>query len=66
MTKSEQLISNIRQLCHDATQQGEASPLVVAALELAQEHEEHVEISLKLESVIHDFTKELEALAKET
>jgi hypothetical protein len=39
---------------------------VIAALELAQENQELVEISLKLESMIHKFTKELEALAKTT
>lgn len=60
MTRSKSLISRIRSLCHEATQAAEASPLIVAALELAGEHEILIAQALAMEEVIHQSAKELD------
>jgi len=57
MTYSAALISRVRTLCHEATDHGESSPLVVAALDMAREYEIAVKQALALEAVVHDGTK---------
>ena len=61
MTRSESLIARVRAAAHDERNaNGEATPLQLAALELAQEHEIVVALALKADETIHELTKERE------
>jgi hypothetical protein len=74
MTNSEKLIersltltSRVQDLCHEATQKAEASPLIIAALDLAGvmglmvgEYRILVDQTLNMDQVIHDHCKEME------
>ena len=58
MTRSESLIARVRAAAHEERNKTrEATPLQVAALELAEEHEILVRLALQTERVIHDLTK---------
>lgn len=61
VTRSEELIGRVRSLAHTERQtMGEATPLQLAALELAQEHEILVVQALKMDATIHEMTKDEE------
>jgi hypothetical protein len=74
MTNSEKLIekaltltSRVQDLCHEATQKAEASPLIIAALDLAGvmrlmigEYRILMDQALRLDQTIHDHCKEIE------
>lgn len=58
--KSEILAGRVRDLCHEATQRGEASELIVAALEMAEHHEAMARASRRCDGIIHEWVKRSE------
>jgi len=57
-----ELVEKIRNLCHEATQRGEASELIVSSLELCDRFMESELRGLECELVIHKQIKLLEGL----
>jgi hypothetical protein len=60
VTRSKILISRVRNLVHEEISNGNSSPLLVAALDLASEHELAIDCTLRLEECIHDMVKATE------
>lgn len=55
-------VTRVRDLCHEATRSGEASPLVVAALELAEECERMERTMMDVGEKIDEIDVMLEAV----
>lgn len=62
MTRSEELIGRVRSLAHEERRtMAEATPLQLAALELAQEHEILIAQALRMDETIHARAKAKES-----
>lgn len=61
MLKSDIIVANVRKLCHERINLFEADPLVVAALELCDYHLTMRDQAIRMEELIHDMAKAVEA-----